>query len=55
MAHYLGIDIGTGSVRACLMDESGEIKALASEDISVWKPQAGYYVRMAPDPVGRRS
>lgn len=46
MAHYLGIDVGTGSARACLVDETGEIKGLASEDIGMWKPQQGYYVRI---------
>lgn len=25
--HYIGIDVGTGSARACIIDQSGDIKA----------------------------
>ncbi|KAI9786745.1 MAG: hypothetical protein M1816_007816 [Peltula sp. TS41687] len=44
MSHYLGIDVGTGSVRACIIDESGEIKGLASKEIGLWQPEQGFYV-----------
>jgi ribulose kinase len=44
--HYIGIDVGTGSARACLIDSSGDIKALASEAIKLWQPQTGYYVNI---------
>jgi ribulose kinase len=27
MDHYIGIDVGTGSARACIIDSSGDIKA----------------------------
>lgn len=45
MTHYLGIDVGTGSARACIIDEGGNIQGLASEDIGLWQPEQGYYVR----------
>lgn len=49
--HYIGIDVGTGSARACIVDSSGTIKGIASEDIKLWKPQVGYYVwPPAPSP-----
>lgn len=39
--HYIGIDVGTGSARACIIDSTGDIKALASENIKLWQPTAG--------------
>lgn len=42
--HYIGIDVGTGSVRACIIDVKGDIVALESEDIGLWQPEHGYYV-----------
>ncbi|KAI0402167.1 Nup93/Nic96-domain-containing protein [Xylaria palmicola] len=47
--HYIGIDVGTGSARACLIDSSGDIKALASETIKLWQPQTGYYEQSTTD------
>lgn len=49
--HYIGIDVGTGSARACLIDGTGDIKALAAENIKLWQPASGHgshYVR-SPD------
>jgi len=43
--HYIGIDVGTGSARACIMNEKGDIVGLASENIGLWQPETGYYVR----------
>ncbi|KAK3115873.1 hypothetical protein LTR53_004373 [Teratosphaeriaceae sp. CCFEE 6253] len=42
-AHYIGIDVGTGSARACIMDDKGDIVGLASENIGLWQPETGYY------------
>lgn len=42
--HYIGIDVGTGSARACIVDGKGDIVGLASENIALWQPQQGYYV-----------
>ncbi|KAI1825098.1 Nup93/Nic96-domain-containing protein [Xylaria intraflava] len=47
--HYIGIDVGTGSARACLIDSTGDIKALASEPIKLWQPQTGYYEQSTTD------
>jgi ribulose kinase len=43
--HYIGIDVGTGSVRACIIDSKGDIVGMASEDVGLWQPELGYYVR----------
>jgi FGGY-family pentulose kinase len=47
--HYIGIDVGTGSARACIINESGEIAGLASENIGLWQPQHGYYEQSTTD------
>lgn len=40
-AHYIGIDVGTGSARACIIDSEGEIKGLAAQEIKLWQPVSG--------------
>ena len=46
--HYIGIDVGTGSARACIIDAKGDIVGLASENIGLWQPEHGFYVRIIP-------
>ena len=48
MDHYIGIDVGTGSARACIINSKGDIVGLASENIGLWQPEQGYYVRPIP-------
>jgi FGGY-family pentulose kinase len=47
--HYVGIDVGTGSARACIISETGEIAGLASENIGLWQPQQTYYEQSTTD------
>ena len=44
MDHYVGIDVGTGSARACIINSKGDIVGVASENIGLWQPEQGYYV-----------
>lgn len=48
MDYYIGIDVGTGSARACIINDKGDIVGLASENIGLWQPQQTYYVRQSP-------
>ena len=43
-AHYIGLDVGTGSVRACLINEQGDIISVAVADIRTWHEKADFYV-----------
>ncbi|KFY43558.1 hypothetical protein V495_03887 [Pseudogymnoascus sp. VKM F-4514 (FW-929)] len=47
--HYIGVDIGTGSARVCIVDRSGDIKAVASKDIRTWQPQNTFYEQSTSD------
>ena len=42
----MGIDVGTGSARACIINSKGDIIGLDSENIGLWQPEPGYYVRV---------
>lgn len=42
MAYLMGIDLGTSSVKAMIMDEQGTCMALAARDYDIQFPKAGY-------------
>jgi D-ribulokinase len=50
--HYLGIDVGTGSARAGVFDQSGILLASAKHDIAVWH-EAGDIVEQSSDDIWR--
>ncbi|KAK9464057.1 uncharacterized protein V1516DRAFT_669439 [Lipomyces oligophaga] len=47
--YYVGIDVGTGSARACIIDNSGEILAMASKAIQQWNPRPNFYNQSSDD------
>jgi FGGY-family pentulose kinase len=47
--HYIGIDVGTGSARACIINDHGDIVGLASENIGLWQPEHGFYEQSTTD------
>ncbi|KAM3865572.1 FGGY carbohydrate kinase domain-containing protein [Diretmus argenteus] len=46
---YVGVDVGTGSVRAALVTKGGRVKCTAEEPISIWEPQADHYVQSSTE------
>lgn len=42
MSYYVGVDLGTGSIKIVLADESGEILGKESSDFSIISSQANY-------------
>lgn len=55
MEHYIGIDVGTGSARACIINGKGDILGMASENIGLWQPEHGYYVYLSELPFSHTS
>jgi FGGY-family pentulose kinase len=46
---YLGIDVGTGSVRAGIFDRTGQRLGSATEEIRMWKPQEDFVEQSSED------
>lgn len=49
MEHYVGVDVGTGSVRAALVASDGTVVQTAEEPIEIYRPQAGFYEQSSED------
>ncbi|TVQ03235.1 MAG: ribulokinase [Balneolaceae bacterium] len=47
--YFIGIDVGTGSARAGIFDEYGNMLAQASHSIKMWKPEADYVQQSSED------
>ncbi|KAM8930001.1 FGGY carbohydrate kinase domain-containing protein [Pelodytes ibericus] len=41
--YYVGIDVGTASVRAALVDQFGTVVEQAEESIQIWEPEPDHY------------
>uniref|UniRef100_A0A3Q3F6T6 FGGY carbohydrate kinase domain-containing protein n=1 Tax=Labrus bergylta TaxID=56723 RepID=A0A3Q3F6T6_9LABR len=47
--YYVGVDVGTASVRAALVTRTGLLKSTAEEPISIWEPQSDHYVQSSTE------
>lgn len=45
IAHYIGVDVGSNSARACVIDHEGNLLAIATQDTQTWQSRPGCYVR----------
>ncbi|XP_061549455.1 FGGY carbohydrate kinase domain-containing protein isoform X4 [Phycodurus eques] len=43
--YYVGVDVGTASVRAALVTREGHLKRAAQEPVSIWEPHPDHYVQ----------
>ncbi|XP_038124613.1 FGGY carbohydrate kinase domain-containing protein [Cyprinodon tularosa] len=46
---YVGVDVGTASVRAALVTRDGLLRTTAEEPISIWSPQPDHYVQSSTE------
>lgn len=46
---YLGIDVGTGSVRAGIFDGDGNRRGMATQEIRTWRPQEDFVEQSSED------
>ncbi|XP_041848180.1 FGGY carbohydrate kinase domain-containing protein-like isoform X2 [Melanotaenia boesemani] len=47
--YYVGVDVGTASVRAALVTKEGLLRSTAEEPISIWEPQCDHYVQSSAE------
>uniref|UniRef100_A0A3P9KMZ9 FGGY carbohydrate kinase domain-containing protein n=1 Tax=Oryzias latipes TaxID=8090 RepID=A0A3P9KMZ9_ORYLA len=46
---YVGVDVGTGSVRAALVTGDGQLRCTAEEPITIWEPQPEHFVQSSTE------
>lgn len=47
--YFIGVDVGSGSVRAALVDSKGHILNTSVKEIQTWKPKLDYYEQSSND------
>ncbi|XP_020953459.1 FGGY carbohydrate kinase domain-containing protein isoform X5 [Sus scrofa] len=48
-SYYVGVDVGTGSVRAALVDQRGTLVAFADQPVNQWEPQFNHHEQSSED------
>ncbi|XP_025837313.1 FGGY carbohydrate kinase domain-containing protein-like [Agrilus planipennis] len=49
MDYFIGVDVGTGSVRAALVAKNGKVAKAAVENLKTWNPQPDFYEQSSDD------
>ena len=47
--YYIGVDVGTASVRAALVASDGKIVSCATRPLQIWQPLPDYYEQSSQD------
>lgn len=47
--YFVGVDVGTGSVRAALVDSFGRILKKSTNVIQTWNPETDFYQQSSED------
>lgn len=48
-SYFIGVDVGSGSVRAALVDQTGHVLATAVRELQTWKPKVDFYEQSSDD------
>lgn len=46
---FIGVDVGSGSVRAALVDQKGSVIRSSVKTLKTWNPSPGYYEQSSDD------
>ena len=47
--YFIGVDVGTSSVRAALVTSAGHLVCSASSAITIWEPEPNFYEQSSAD------
>lgn len=47
--YFIGVDVGSGSARAALVDYKGHVLNTSVKEIQTWKPKVDYYEQSSND------
>ena len=47
--YFIGVDVGTSSVRAALVTSTGRLVCSASSAITIWEPEPTFYEQSSTD------
>lgn len=47
--NFVGVDVGSGSVRAALVDQTGHVVRTSMKELQIWKPGVDFYEQSSND------